>query len=128
MITGNLKVFKALPDELIKETLFENALKVKSSNPRKTDLWTTDSLFCETYDFINSLKSINVEAIDMESSILFLLGTLYNIKVASILSVSDLPTTKFDFLKSNELDPKYEVGINHAIKILSDALPKISKL
>jgi len=62
----------------------------------------------------------------MESSILFLLGQLYNLKVASILSVSDLPgDEKYDLLKSNEIHPDLDVGISNAVKILIKALPKI---
>ena len=62
----------------------------------------------------------------MESSILFLLARLYNIKVASILSVSDLPGhPKYDLLNSNEIHPDMETGIDNAIKILINALPKI---
>ena len=62
----------------------------------------------------------------MESSILFLLGKLYNIKTASILSVSDLPTDPhYDLLNSNEIHPEMEKGIDNAINILLKSLPKI---
>ena len=62
----------------------------------------------------------------MESSILFLLGQLYNLKTASILSISDLPGhPQFDLLNSNEIHPDMETGIDNAIKILINALPKI---
>jgi len=74
----------------------------------------------------STLNSINIKGIDMESSILFLLGQLYNLKVASILSVSDLPgDAKYDLLKSNEIHPDMETGIDNAIKILINTLPKI---
>ena len=62
----------------------------------------------------------------MESSVLFLLGQLYNLKTASILSVSDLPGhPQFDLLNSNEIHPDMEVGVDNAIKILIKTLPKI---
>ena len=65
----------------------------------------------------------------MENSILFLLGLLYNIKTASILSVSDLPGHEmYDLFKSNVIHPDMERGINNAISILIKALPKIKNL
>ncbi len=83
-------------------------------------------MFCESLDFIRGLKSINIQAIDMESSILFLLGKLYNLKTASILSVTDLPgDSKYDLLVSKTIHPDMENGIDNAIRILIKALPKI---
>ena len=96
---------------------------------KEVNLWTTDALFCETQEFINSLKSINVQGVDMETSILFLLGNIYKIKTASILSVSDLPgNSKYDLFKSNEIHPNMEIGINNAISVVSKALPKINSI
>ncbi|TFG22876.1 MAG: hypothetical protein EU529_09115 [Promethearchaeota archaeon] len=122
---GNQMVFITKPNDQLRELLFNEA---KSKNPhqvREVDFWTTDALFCETDEFINSLKSINVLGIDMENSILFLLGKLFNIKTASILSVSDVPTSKYDIFKTNEIHPNLEKGINNAIEILISSLPKI---
>ncbi|TFF88070.1 MAG: hypothetical protein EU550_02005 [Promethearchaeota archaeon] len=128
MVTGNRRVYKVKSNTRIKNLLMENAKEMDIPNHKEVDLWTTDALFCETLDFINSLKFIEVETIDMESSILFLLGKLYNLKVASILSVSDLPTTRFDLLQSNEINPNYEKGINTAINLLIQTLPEINKI
>ncbi|MFX1313566.1 MAG: hypothetical protein ACFFHD_13310, partial [Promethearchaeota archaeon] len=89
-------------------------------------LWSTDALFCESLEFVRALQSINIHGIDMESSILFLLGTLYNLKAASILSVTDLPgDQKYDLLNSKEIHPDMENGIDNNIKILTKALPQI---
>jgi purine-nucleoside phosphorylase len=71
------------------------------------------------------MKSIDVEAIDMESSIMFLLGELYNLQTAAILSISDLPGTEYDMLNSNKVHPDMENGIDRAIKILVETLPKL---
>ncbi|MFW9952350.1 MAG: hypothetical protein ACFFKA_19700 [Candidatus Thorarchaeota archaeon] len=130
-ITQNLiatpqTIFISKPNEILKELLVK---ETRSNNPnklRESNIWTTDALFCETFDFIRALETINIEAIDMESSILFLLGKLYNLKIASILSVSDLPGhQQYDLLNSNEIHPDMETGINNAIKILIAALPNI---
>ncbi|MGV9197231.1 MAG: hypothetical protein ACOC4M_00145 [Promethearchaeia archaeon] len=100
---------------------------IHSSQLKKGDLWTTDALFCETNRFVNALNNLDIDAVDMETSILYLLGKIYNLKTLSILSVSDLPGhEKYDMLKHNNMHPDTEVGINKAIKILIKLLPKIS--
>jgi len=126
LIASPQTIFISKPNEILRELLYREARSLYPNKVRQSHLWTTDALFCETYDFIRALNSIDVKAIDMESSILFLLGQLYNLKVASILSVSDLPgDPKYDLLKSNELHPDMGVGISNAIKILIKVLPKI---
>ena len=97
-----------------------------SNKVKEVRFWSTDGLFCESLDFIRALQSINIQGIDMESSILFLLGKLYNLKTASLLSVTDLPgDSKYDIIISKEIHPDMETGIDNAIKILISALPKI---
>ncbi|MFX0058572.1 MAG: hypothetical protein ACFE85_03610 [Candidatus Hodarchaeota archaeon] len=127
VIAGNHTIFISKPNEILKELLLREANSL--SKTKEVNLWTTDALFCETFEFVRVLKSINVEAIDMESSILFLLGKLYNLKTASILSVSDLPgDPQYDLLNSNEIHPNMEKGINDAIKIVINSLPKIQHI
>jgi len=126
LIASPQTIFISKPNEILKQLLIKEARSLLTSKVIESHLWTTDALFCETYEFVRALNSIDIKAIDMESSILFLLGQLYNIKVASILSVSDLPgDEKYDLLKSNEIHPDLDVGISNAIKILIKALPKI---
>ncbi|MFX1417526.1 MAG: hypothetical protein ACFE9N_01255 [Promethearchaeota archaeon] len=126
IFTGNQTIFISKPNEIIKEILFSKAKLILSDKVELADLWTTDALFCESQDFIRALSSINVQCVDMESSVLFLLGKIYNIKTGSILSVSDLPGhPKYDLLNSNEIHPNMENGIDNAIKILMNALPQI---
>lgn len=130
-ITQNLiatpqTIFISKPNEILRELLVKETREYNPNKMKDSNIWTTDALFCETSEFIRALKAVNIEAIDMESSILFLLGKLYNIKIASILSVSDLPGhPQYDLLNSNEIHPDMETGINNAIKILINALPKI---
>ena len=126
LIASPQTIFISKPNEILKKLLIREARSLQPSKVIESHLWTTDALFCETYEFLRALNSIDIKAIDMESSILFLLGQLYNLKVASILSVSDLPgDPKYDLLKSNEIHPDLDVGISNAIKILIKALPEI---
>jgi len=65
----------------------------------------------------------------MESSILFLLGKLYNLKVASILSITDLPGhPKYDLFHSKEVHPNMENGIDNAIKVVMNCLHQVKSL
>ena len=122
----NENVFITQPNDELKKIILQEGSEYKI---KEANLWTTDALFCETQEFIDSLKSINVQGVDMESSILFLLGNIYKIKTASVLSVSDLPgNSKYDLFKSNELHPNMELGIDNAIKVVSKALPKINSI
>lgn len=126
MFTGNQTIFISKPDEKLREILFNKAISFLSDKVKLVDLWTTDALFCENLDFVRALSSINVQGVDMESSILFLLGKIYNLKTGSILSVSDLPGhPKYDLLKSNKIHPDMENGIDNAIKILINSVPQI---
>lgn len=125
---GNQTVYVSRPNETLKDLLLETG-RALNSRIKEVDFWTTDALFCETLEFIRALQSINVRGIDMESSILFLLGSLFNLKTASILSVTDLPGhSEYDLLASNQIHPNMEVGINDALKIAIAALPKIKAL
>ncbi|TFG29448.1 MAG: hypothetical protein EU532_03150 [Promethearchaeota archaeon] len=124
--TGNDTIFITKPHDGLKNLLINETSSSIPHRVKEVDIWTTDALFCETYDFINALRSINTGAIDMETSILFLLGKLYNLKTISFLSVSDLPgNPKYDFLKSNEVSLDIESGIDNTIKILIKSMPKI---
>lgn len=129
IITGSETVFISKPHEELKNLLVSEASSLLPGKVKEVDLWTTDALFCETYDFISSLRTINAEVIDMESSILFLLGKLYNLKTVSVLSVSDLPgNPKYDFINSNEIHLDAETGIDNAIKTVINYLPKVKSL
>jgi uridine phosphorylase len=126
MFTGNQTLFISQPNEMLRELFLSKGNTLFSDRIKETSLWTTDALFCESSDYIRALSSINVQCVDMESSILFLLGKIYNLKTASVLSVSDMPGHhKYDLLTSKEIHPEMENGIDNAIKLLFNALPKV---
>jgi len=126
LLTGNQTIFISKPNLELIDLLSEEGNSLISNGIKQVKIWSTDGLFCESLDFIRGLKSVNIQAIDMESSILFLLGRLYNLKTASILSVTDLPgDSKYDLLVSKAIHPNMENGIDNAIRILLNTLPKI---
>ena len=129
MITGNLNIAIVKPNEIINDILRKEAINTGKTKMNSGKLWTTDALFCEDFEFVRGLQTLKIYGIDMESSIIFLLGVLYNLKCAALLSVSDLPGhPQYDLLNSNEIHPNMELGINNAINILIKSLPKIHSL
>jgi uridine phosphorylase len=126
LLTGNHTIFASQPDPILKEILLKEGNSLYPKKVKEIKIWSTDGLFCESLDFIRALQSVNIQGIDMESSILFLLGKLFNLKTASLLSITDLPgDPKYDLLVSKEIHPDMENGIDNAIKILINSLPKI---
>ncbi|MHA2034797.1 MAG: phosphorylase family protein [Promethearchaeota archaeon] len=129
LLTGNQTIYISQPHKELKNLLLEEGNSLFSNIVKQVKLWSTDGLFCESLDFIRALQSINIQAIDMESSILFLLGKLFNLKTASILSVTDLPgDLKYDLLTSKVIHPDMESGIDNTIKLLIYSLPKVNVL
>jgi len=129
IIAGNHTIFISKPNEILKDLCLTKGVSFLPDRVKEINLWTTDALFCESLELIRALRSINVQGIDMESSILFLLGILFNLKTVSILSVSDLPGhSKYDLLNSNEIHPDMENGIDNAIELLTKVLPKVKQL
>jgi len=128
LIAGSQEIFITYPNENLTNILFDKGKELYKDRIKKVDLWTTDALFCETTEFLNAMRSINIEAIDMESSVMFLLGKKYNLKTTALLAVSDLPGTEYDLLETNEIHPDMENGIDNAIETLSQSLPEIKDL
>jgi len=125
LTAGSQEIYISKPHDHLTELIYAQGIKISPSHVKQVNLWTTDALFCETETFQKAMKSINIEAIDMESSIMFLLGDLYNLQTTAILSISDLPGTEYDILNSNKIHPDMENGIERAIKILVKTLPNI---
>lgn len=56
---------------------------------RYANCYTTEALFMETISFINKLKSLGINCIDMECSALSSIALLRNVRVAFVFCVSD---------------------------------------
>jgi purine-nucleoside phosphorylase len=125
LIAGNQYIYISEPKESLENILYTQGQALYASKIKHVKLWTTDALFCETQEFLRTLESIDVEAVDMESSVMFLMGSLYNLQTSAILAVSDLPGTEYDLLKTNEIHPEMESGIDRAIQVLINSLPDI---
>ena len=126
---GNERIYKVFPSEELYEILLKNAKELYPEKSMKGPVWTTDALFCETDEIVEAWIKSEILGIDMESSLLFLLGQLFNIKTASIISVSDVPGhKKFDIFKSNHIHPDTFLGVDKAINIVVKSLGQIQNI
>jgi len=66
-------------------------------------IWTTDALFCETPEIIREWRQKGADAVDMETSVVYLLGQLFGIQTLAILGVVDRPNSEYDFIQSNKI-------------------------
>jgi uridine phosphorylase len=51
--------------------------------------WTTDAIYRESEEKIDAYRELGVLGVDMETSAMFALGKVYNLRVANLLVVSD---------------------------------------
>ena len=123
------KILEVRPDEKLTKLALNQGKRLFGDAVKDVDFWTTDALFCEDSTFLSAMNSINVQGIDMENALLFLISKIFQMKAASILSVSDLPGhPKYDLLKSKKVHPDMERGVRNAINIVMKMLPKVRVL
>lgn len=126
---GNERVYKISPSNELNEILLNTAESLYSNKILTGPIWTTGALFLETDDVAKSWIKEGIIGVDMESSLLFLLGQLFNIKTASVISVSDVVGhKKYDIFKSNYIHPETFTGIDRAIDIVIKSLKKIKSI
>ncbi|MBN1802538.1 MAG: hypothetical protein JW891_13585 [Candidatus Lokiarchaeota archaeon] len=126
---GNQKIVLAKPNLKLMETLLAEGKNVYPIEVKSGDILTTDALFCESLEFLESLKKAGIHAIDMESSILFLLGEAFSIRTAAILIVSDMPgSKKHDLISNGDTIPDLINQIKKSIEIVGNALLKIDRM
>jgi len=126
---GNERIYKISPSNELNEILLYTAGRLYSNKILTGPIWTTGALFLETDDVAKSWIKEGIIGVDMESSLLFLLGQLFNIKTASVISVSDVVGhEKYDIFKSNYIHPEIFTGIDSVIDIVIRSLQKIKNI
>lgn len=124
--TGNERAYKVYPSNDLNNILVNTAKKNFPNKILTGPIWTTDAFFCETDDIAKSWIKEGIIGVDMESSLLFLLGNLFNIQTASVVSISDVVGhEKYDIFKSNYIHPEIYPGIDKAIEIVVKSLKEI---
>ena len=87
-------------------------------------IYTTDGFFKETEELLNKARNLGAIAIDMESSVIYLLGKLFNKKVLSINIVSDIPDPekKFDLNINSRMIDNMDILVKRILDFISEKL------
>jgi len=88
-------------------------------------IWTHDALFREPQELIEKAVSNGAIALDMETSVLFALGQLYNISTASILIVTDRPRGEEFLSEKIKISPRILQNLDTSIDIALNILSSI---
>ncbi len=107
--------------------LWTSALKIEYPCHR-AETFSTDALFCETKDKVAEWRAAGADTVDMETSAIYCLGTLFNIQVGAILAISDKPNSEWDFIQTNKVHESFETALHTAIEVVARALPVIKNL
>ncbi|MEM2146099.1 MAG: hypothetical protein QW279_12110 [Candidatus Jordarchaeaceae archaeon] len=89
-------------------------------------VWTTDVLFRQTPELYKRAVEKGCIAIDMESSAIFTLGKIYNMRTAAIMVVSDKPITGRDILEIEKTTELLQ-GLDDAIKIALNTIKSLKE-
>jgi uridine phosphorylase len=112
-------------DEIL-YALFQKIIPERMKREQEDRLWSSDALFCENEDAINTWKLHGCNSVDMESCAIYLLGALFNIPVISVLGVSNLTILEEpSMLKSKKIHPAILQGLDDAVNLLQESLPLI---
>ncbi|NHI94557.1 MAG: hypothetical protein EAX96_18850 [Candidatus Lokiarchaeota archaeon] len=110
------------------EELFKKFTKILDENEVKYHVgpvWTTDALFKETPELIQRALNKSGIAIDMETSIIYTYGKLYEIPSISIMIVSDQPFKNEEGFAIPNLNSKIIDNIQKIAKLILEGFSQI---
>jgi len=108
--------------------IYMNLIPESKKREMEDRLWSSDSLFCETNDAINTWKLHGCNCVDMESCAIYMLGALFNIPVVSLLGVSNLnDDAEFSSLTTNKIHPGVLQGLDDISNLLCEGLPQVQR-
>lgn len=81
-------------------------------------VWTHDALLKEPPELIEKARSHGAIGIDMETSAVFTIGEIYNLKTASILVVTDNPSKNQTILTMTSFPPRILNNLQKSIDIM----------
>ncbi|MFX1326610.1 MAG: hypothetical protein ACFE91_00505 [Promethearchaeota archaeon] len=110
-------------------SIFNNNKGERNQRERQDVLWSSDALFCEPPEAINTWRLHKCNSLDMESCAVYLLGALYKIPAISLLGVSDIiDVDELNLMKINKIHPGILQSLDDVFHLLSKCLPMLHKL
>ncbi|MHC1590759.1 MAG: nucleoside phosphorylase [Candidatus Helarchaeales archaeon] len=109
----------------------EELLKLLISQADRQDMschvgavWSHDALLREPPELVKKAQSRGAIAIDMETTVIYALGQLYDISTVAILVVTDNPANDLYLTKMNSFSPKIltnlEKSLNLALNVIKE--------
>ncbi len=109
--------------------IFQKDLGETNRRERPDIIWSSDSLFCESSEAMNTWRLHGCNSVDMESCAVYLLGALFNISAISVLGVSDIVDVPgLNLMKVNKIHPGILESLDDAYQILSKSLPLVQQM
>jgi nucleoside phosphorylase len=109
--------------------IFNNNKKEKNQRERQDIIWSSDALFCQPPEAINTWKLHKCNSVDMESCAVYLLGALYKIYAISLLGVSDIvDVDELNLMKVNKIHPGILQSLDDVFHLLCKCLPMVHEL
>ncbi len=110
-------------------TVFNNNIEEQNRREQEDIIWSSDALFCEPPEAINTWKLYKCNSVDMESCAVYLLGALYKIAAISLLGVSDIvDVDELNLMKVNKIHPGILQALDDIYHLLSKSLPMVQEL
>jgi uridine phosphorylase len=109
-------------------SIFKNNLGEQYRRERPDFLWSSDALFCESLDAMNTWRLQGCNSVDMESCAIYLLGALYKIPAISLLGVSNMvDVDALNLMKVNKIHPGIFESLNDISHLLAKCLPVVEQ-
>jgi uridine phosphorylase len=106
--------------------LFTQGLTGHNARGQEDAVWSSDALFCESPEAVDTWKLYGCTAVDMESAAVYLLGALFGIPAISVLGVSNInDSEEYALTKSKKMHPGVLEGMAAAVQLLASTLPKL---
>jgi len=109
--------------------IFNNNKGERNRRELQDILWSSDTLFCEPPEAINTWRLHKCNSVDMESCAVYLLGALYKISAISLLGVSDIiDVDELNLMKVTKIHPGILQSLDDVFHLLSKCLPMLHEL
>ena len=114
---------ESYPDDGLKNLIKETLMKLNV--PYKEGvIYSHDAIFKEDAEFIKQLKQNDIDAIDMETAVLYTLGKQFNIKTCSLLIISNSAEEGFE-KEISTVTAEFFDALDLSVKIIPEIIKAI---
>ncbi len=118
--------YPSIPANSNLTSLIKDELDKQEIDYHQGPIWSHDALFREPLELLEKARSQGAIAIDMETSVVFTLGELFNIPTASILIITDKPSGAGIEGEKLSMSPKIFQNLDRVAKIVLNVLSSLN--